>query len=92
MKKRIDINRLIFRIILLDIVFLTSCGQLHKTPDLIGKWKTDKINITVRTKPKKGNWQFTSDSATIMLNIDHKYTVDGYIGSAEFKNGSIKLN
>ena len=74
MKHRVCINRLIMSIIVMDIIFLTSCGQLKKPPELIGKWKTDTITITVRTRPERGNWMFTSDSAIIELSINNDLT------------------
>lgn len=70
---------------------LQSCGQRSIPPELIGHWMTQKCIITVRTKPE-GNWKFTSDSARISFIINNDHTVNGFIGSAKFESGKIKLN
>lgn len=73
------------------IFSLHSCGQKSIPPELAGKWTTQKCIITVRTKPE-GNWKFTSDSASITFTVNNDHTVNGFIGSAKFKNSRIKLN
>jgi hypothetical protein len=82
-----------YKIILIQLflIFLVSCGQLNKTPTLIGEWGTNKFKITVRTRTD-GNWQFISDSCSISLTIKEDFTVDGKIGLTDFKNGKIKTN
>jgi hypothetical protein len=73
------------------IFLLHSCGQTNIPPELAGHWTTQKLRISVRTKPE-GNWQFTADSAIIKLNINKDHTADGNIGSAKFENAKIKTN
>jgi hypothetical protein len=70
---------------------LQSCGQRSIPPELVGHWTTQKHLITVRTKPE-GNWKFTSDSAIITFTVNNDHTANGFIGSAKFENGRIKLN
>ena len=76
----------------LATIFLYSCGQTSIPEEIIGKWKTDKGMITVRTKDKMTRFKFTSDSAFITLKINDDYTVTGSIGSAKFENGKIVTN
>jgi hypothetical protein len=61
-------------------------------PELIGKWRTTKHKITVRTEPKWMKFEFVSDSAIVTLQIHSNKTVSGTIGSAIFENGTIELN
>lgn len=71
---------------------LLSCGQMNVPSEMIGQWKTDKNQITVRTSNEKTRFKFTSDSAIITLKINNDHTVDGSIGSAKFENGKLKTN
>jgi hypothetical protein len=85
-------QRLNAGILILLTVLLHSCGQMIVPSEMVGKWKTDKGRITVRTRDKKTRFKFTSDSAIILLEINADRTVDGSIGSAKFGNGKIKTN
>lgn len=73
------------------VMLLVSCGQLSKPTALIGDWKTNTFNVTVRSKPE-GKWQFISDTCSISLTIKNDFTVNGTIGSAKFKNGTLRTN
>jgi hypothetical protein len=79
-------------ILVLVTLILHSCGQKDVPQELIGYWKTDEIQITVRTQHESGEFEFTKDTAIIKLIINSDYIVDGFIGSAKFKNGEIKTN
>ena len=78
-------------ILVLLTFFLHSCVQ-KRIPEFVGEWKTEPVKITVRTKPKKGKFEFTTGSAEIFLTIKSDNTADGFIGSAEFENARIKGN
>jgi hypothetical protein len=71
---------------------IQSCGQKSIPQDLIGEWKSDKSMITVRVKDKKTGFQFTSDSAIVILKINDDKSVEGSIGSAKFEKGKLKTN
>jgi len=76
-------------IIVLIVIFFNSCDQKNFPTELIGQWKTGNVEITVRTQPESGRYEFTSDTAIIKLIIDSNYTASGFIGSAEFDNVKI---
>ena len=78
--------------ILLTVFSLYSCEQWTVPPELVGEWKSGKQEITVRTQPAKGQWEFTSDSAIIKIRIKSDHSVTGTIGAASFTNGVIKKN
>lgn len=84
--------RLILWILFLSTFLFNSCGQKSISPEFVGQWKTEPVRITVRTKPDKGTFEFTSDSAEILLIINSNNTADGSIGSAKFENARIKKN
>ncbi len=79
-------------ILVLVTFFLNSCGQKSIPPEFVGQWKTEPVQITVRTESEKGNFEFTSGSAEIVLKIKNDNTADGFIGSAKFENARIKKN
>jgi len=87
----INFHRLKSGILVLLVYSLNSCGQRSIPREMVGHWTTQKHLITVRTKPE-GKWKFTSDTASITFNINNDHTVDGFIGSAKFENGEIRLN
>ena len=76
-------------ILILIVFLLNSCEKNNIPPELIGQWKTGKVEVTVRTQPERGNYEFTSDTVAITIIIDSNYTVSGIIGSAEFENTRI---
>lgn len=76
-------------IIILMVILLNACEQKNIPPELIGKWKTGKVEITVRSQPEKGKHEFASDTADITLVVDSNHTASGFIGLAKFEN--IKL-
>jgi hypothetical protein len=83
-----------YSILIVAIINLVSCSNNNwiLPPEYAGHWKTDKTKITVRTQPKFGKFQFTSDSAIIMIRINNDRTVSGFIGSALFENGKLLKN
>ena len=85
-------NRLSVGILILTTCLLGSCGQRTISPKVIGQWKSDEHNITVRTEPQKGRFIFTSASTCTKLIINSEKTVEGNIGSAVIKNGKIQTN
>lgn len=80
--------------ILFAICVLCSCSTQKSAipPELIGEWKSDMTNITVRTELKWMKFEFTSDITSVDLTIDSNKTAHGFIGSAEFNNGKIRKN
>ncbi len=87
-----NFKRLLAWSILLTAFSLYSCEQWSVPPELLGEWKSGKQEITVRTQPAKGQWEFTSDSAIITITINNDNSVTGTIGAASFTNGVIKKN
>lgn len=79
-------------ILVLLTFFLHSCGQKNFPSEIVGQWKSNKIQVTVRTQDENRKFEFTSDSAIITLKINNDHTVDGSIGSAKIENGRIKTN
>jgi hypothetical protein len=79
-------------IIILFVFFFISCTQKSIPPEFVGTWTTEKVLVTVRTESEKGKFMFATDSALIKLIIKRDKTADGFIGIAEFKNGTIKKN
>ena len=73
-------------ILILIVFLLNSCEKNNIPPELIGQWKTGKVEVTVRTRLERGKYEFTSDTVAITIIIDSNYTVSGFIGSAEFKS------
>lgn len=84
--------RLIIYIIVVSVLFIYSCGQNNIPTEFVGEWKTDQVQITVRTEPAKGKFDFTSGLADIVLIIKSDNTAEGNIGSANFSNAKIKKN
>jgi hypothetical protein len=68
------------------VFIFNSCEQKNLPPELVGKWKTGKVEITVRNRLERGKYEFTADTATITLIIDSSYTASGFIGSEKFEN------
>jgi hypothetical protein len=81
-------------LIILVIFFLNSCrnDSWIVPKEYVGQWKTEKTEITVRTKPTFATFQFTSDSAMITININEDKSASGFIGTAGFENGKLKKN
>ena len=79
-------------LIIVSAIFIHSCSQKSINSEFVGKWETAPIQITVRTEPEKGKFDFTSDSAEIVVIINSDNTAEGSIGSANFKNARIKKN
>ena len=46
----------------------------------------------MRTKVSRGNFEFTSGSADLLVILNSDYTAEGNIGSAIFENAKIKKN
>ena len=84
--------RLNIWILVLVTFLLHSCGQKSIPPEFVGQWKSEPVQITIRTKSEKGNFEFTSGSAEIVLKVKSDNTADGFIGSARFENARIKKN
>jgi len=79
-------------VLILAAFFFCSCSKWTVPPELVGQWKSKKHKITVRTKPAKWQYVFTSDSASVILKINEDKTASGSIGSATFDNAEIKKN
>jgi hypothetical protein len=92
--KNHNYNRQFVFIFLLTVFSLCSCSIRKWTvpTELVGQWKSDLANITVRTEPKWMRFEFTSNSGFVIFTIDSNKTASGFIGSAEFKNGKVKKN
>ena len=84
--------RLELWLIVISAFFIHSCGQQSISSEFVGQWKTTLTQITVRTEPEKGKFDFTSDSAEIVVIINSDNTADGNIGLANFENARIKKN
>jgi len=89
--RKFNYNRLVVGSIILTALFLGSCGDWTLPPELVGEWKTDETEVTVRTKIDK-EWVFTSDTAIIVITINSDHSVSGSIGMASFENGVIIKN
>jgi hypothetical protein len=76
------------------IVFLiTSClDSKDVSPEYIGNWKTNEVELTIRTSPEKNKYEFTGGLAVFDLEIKSDNTATGKIGQAEFSNAKIKKN
>ena len=85
--------RIIILFPLIIIFILQSCviGKWTVPPDLVGTWKSDNENVTVRTRPGK-DYIFTPGMTYVTISIDTNKTVSGFIGNAEFKNAVLKKN
>ena len=93
MKKKYFINYRLTELIFLLVLFIfSSCGEQSIDPGIMGTWKSEMHYITVRTKPEKGKYEFTSDSTFTTLIINNDKTVEGNIGLAVIKNGKIRTN
>ena len=69
-------------------ILLQSCGVWPIDRGLIGTWKSDNHEITVRIR--QGNdFQFINGSASTKLTINSDKSVNGFIGSAVIENGKI---
>lgn len=82
--------RLNIWILVVSAIFFHSCAQKSISSEFVGQWKTEPIQITVRTEPEKGKFDFTSGSADIVLIINSDNTANGNIGLANFENAIIK--
>ena len=86
--------RLKTRSYLIIIVFqllISSCSW-NVPAEYQGKWQTAKTRITVRTKTDLTKFHFTSDSASVMVEIHGNKTASGSIGLAGFRNVKIRKN
>lgn len=89
MNKGVFINLLILFSIEL---FICSCGTWTITPEIYGTWKSAQHKITVRTETGFMKYEFIKDSTFSTLTINENKTVDGFVGSAKIKNGTISTN
>ena len=93
MKNQFDAtNRMTLCLFVLVFILLNSCGKWSVPAEVVGQWESSNVKITVRTKPDKGKFEFTSDSASIIIRINSDNTISGSIGDAVFENGIIKKN
>ena len=76
--------RLNIWILVLATFFLHSCSQKSIPPEFVGQWRTEPVQITVRTEFANGDFAFISGPAYIVLIIKTDNTADGSIGSANF--------
>lgn len=93
MKKLIIIGHNLL-IVLIAAMIMHSCAisQWNVPEDIVGQWKADVTRITVRTEPRWMRFQFTSDSESVLVNINSDKTASGLIGQAEFKSSKIVKN
>lgn len=93
MKNQFNANKRIAHcLFVLVLILLNSCGKWSVPAEVVGQWKSNKVKITVRTEPDRGRFEFTSDSASIIIRINSDNTVSGSVGDAVFENGIIKKN
>jgi hypothetical protein len=78
---------------LLTTFFFFSCSSKWVVPpDYLGEWQTGKQKITVRTHQRHSGYQFTSDSAIVIIKIFDNKTVSGSVGDALFENAVLIKN
>ena len=77
---------------ILSFILLSSCYNWTLSPELVGTWESENIEITVRTKTAEKEWIFITDSARISVTIHADQLVTGSIGTATFDKGKIRKN
>ena len=77
---------------ILSFILLSSCYNWTLSPEMLGTWESENIEITVRTKTAEKEWIFITDSARISVTIHADQLVTGSIGTATFEKGKIRKN
>jgi len=60
--------------------------------EYFGKWETDSVQITVRTKSPDGKFVFVSGKTRVIITIDADRKISGQIGTASWTNAKIEPN
>ena len=78
--------------IILAAFVLLPCNKWVVPTELLGQWKSNEREITVRTEPRSMKFEFASDTAITVLTININRTVSGNIGQAKFENARMVKN
>ena len=74
------------------VLIMSSCSKWIVPAEYVGKWESNRQEITVRTKASHEPFVFTSGYAEVSVTINADKTASGRIGSAHFSNAIVKKN
>ena len=80
-------------LVFLGVILTMACDsgssgeqRMVSVPDnMVGSWMDSVVKITVRTEPRWMKFEFTKDTASILMNVSKEGMVSGHIGQAKFE-------
>jgi hypothetical protein len=74
------------------LIAILSCRFGDLDPRIIGVWEAAETQLTVREELSFMKFKFTQGAASVHLEIDENYNVNGRVGGAVFEGGTVQVN